>query len=147
MSKQITNNRKAYFEYQILESYVAGIQLMGSEVKSIKANNVNISEAFCIITNSEIFIRNMHVSEHKQGGKHYQHEPLRERKLLLRKKEINNLSDKVKQKGLTIVPLAIILSDTGFIKFEIGLGKGKKTYDKRESLKEKDLDRDLKRKI
>jgi SsrA-binding protein len=147
MSKQITNNRKAYHEYQILETYVAGIQLKGTEVKSIKANNVNITEAFCVITNSEVFIRNMHVSEHKQGGKYYNHDPLRERKLLLTKKEISDLSDKVKQKGLTIVPLAILLSDTGFIKFEIGLAKGKKTYDKRETLKNKDLERDLKRKI
>lgn len=145
MSKLITKNKKAFFEYQILEQFTAGIQLKGSEVKSIKANNVNMSESYCLIADNEIFIKNMHVSEHKQGGQHNNHEPLRDRKLLLKKKEITGLHDKVKQKGLTIIPLSIILSDTGFIKIEIGLAKGKHLYDKRASIKEKDIERDLKR--
>jgi len=145
MSKLITKNKRAFFEYQILEQLTAGIQLKGSEVKSIRANNVNMSESYCLIADGDIFIKNMHVSEHKQGGQHNNHEPLRDRKLLLKKKEITGLHDKVKQKGLTIVPLSIILSDTGFIKLEIGLAKGKNHYDKKASIKEKDIERDLKR--
>lgn len=145
MSKLIIKNKKAYYEYSILEKVVAGIQLKGSEVKSVKMNNVNISEAYCFIQNNEIFIKNMHISEHKQGGVHNNHEPFRDRKLLLKKKEILSLSEKVKQKGLTIIPLEVILSKTGFIKIEIGLAKGKNLYDKRVSIKEKDLRRDLER--
>ena len=145
MSKLITKNKKAFFSYEIIEKLTAGIQLKGSEVKSIKANNVNISESYCLISDNEIFIKNMHVSEHKQGGQHNNHEPLRDRKLLLKKKEIISLYNKVKQKSFTIVPLSIILSDNGFIKIEIGLVKGKHTFDKRVSIKEKDIERDLKR--
>lgn len=142
---KINANKKAYYEYSILEKVVAGIQLKGSEVKSVKMNNVNISEAYCFIQNNEIFIKNMHISEHKQGGVHNNHEPFRDRKLLLKKKEILSLSEKVKQKGLTIIPLEVILSKTGFIKIEIGLAKGKNLYDKRVSIKEKDLKRDFER--
>jgi len=143
--KSITKNKKAYFEYQILSKYVAGIQLKGSEVKSIKNNKVSILEAYCFIQNGEIFIKNMHISEHKEGGKHNNHEPIRDRKLLLKKKEIIKLNEDISKKGLTIVPLEIILSDTGFIKLEIGLAKGKNLYDKRVTIKERDLDRELKR--
>ena len=143
MSKLISKNKKAFYEYQILEQHTAGIQLKGSEVKSIKANNVNMSESYCIIKDGEIFIKNMHISEHKQGGQHNNHEPLRDRKLLLKKKEITNLYDKVKQKGLTIVPLSIILSDTGFVKLEIGLAKGKNLYDKRVASRLKTLDKEI----
>lgn len=145
MSKLIIKNKKAYYEYSILEKVVAGIQLKGSEVKSVKMNNVTISEAYCFFQNNEIFIKNMHISEHKQGGVHNNHEPLRDRKLLLKKKEILSLSEKVKQKGLTIIPLEVTLSKTGFVKIEIGLAKGKNLYDKRISIKEKDLKRDLER--
>ena len=145
MSKLIIKNKKAYYEYSILEKVVAGIQLKGSEVKSVKMNNVNISEAYCFIQNNEIFIKNMHISEHKQGGVHNNHEPFRDRKLLLKKKEILSLSEKVKQKGLTIIPLEVILSKTGFIKIEIGLAKGKNLYDKSQSIKLRDLDREIKK--
>jgi len=141
----IVKNKKAYFEYTIVDNFTAGLQLKGSEVKAIKNGDVNITEAYCYIFNNEIFIKNMHVSEHKQGGKHNNHEPLRERKLLLTKKEINNLSEKVKQVGFTIVPLSIILSPTGYIKLEIGLAKGKKLFDKKESIRLKDLNMDLKK--
>jgi SsrA-binding protein len=140
----IVKNKKAFFEYSILEKLIAGIELKGSEVKSIRSGKVNISEAYCLIENGEIYIKNMHVSEHEQGGRNNNHEPLRDRKLLLKKKEITSLADKVKQKGLTIVPLEIILTKTGYIKLEIGLAKGKKTYNKRESLKAKDLEREMK---
>jgi SsrA-binding protein len=141
----IVKNKKAYFEYTIVDNFTAGLQLKGSEVKAIKNGDVNITEAYCYIFNNEIFIKNMHVSEHKQGGKHNNHEPLRERKLLLTKKEINNLSEKVKQVGFTIVPLSIILSPTGYVKLEIGLAKGKKLFDKKESIRLKDLNMDLKK--
>lgn len=143
MSKVIVKNKKAYFEYSILEKYIAGIKLQGSEVKSIKDSKVSISEAYCFITDGEIFIKGMHVTEHKEGGKHNNHVPTRDRKLLLKKKEIIKLEEKMSQKGLTIVPLEIILSPTGFIKLEIGLARGKNLYDKRTSLKDKDLKREL----
>jgi SsrA-binding protein len=145
--KLITKNKRAFFEYTILDKYTAGIQLKGSEVKSIKLNNVNMNEAHCFIHDGEMFIKNMHVSEHKQGGTHNNHVPIRDRKLLLKKKEIFTLNEKVKQKGLTIVPLAILLSPTGYIKIEIGLAKGKNTYDKKETIKLRDLDRDMKKNI
>ncbi len=143
--EKIATNRKAYFEYFILEKLIAGVELKGSEVKSIRKGEVNISEAYCVIDNGEIFLKNMHVSEHKQGGVHNNHEPLRTRKLLLKKKEILKLAEEAKLKGLTIVPLEIILTGFGYIKLEIGLAKGKKNYDKRESIKEKDLKRDSER--
>ena len=143
--KSITKNRKAYFEYNILDKYVAGIKLQGSEVKSIKLGKVSIVEAYCHITNNEIFIKGMHVTEHKEGGKYNNHQPLRDRKLLMKKKEIVKLNENMSQKGLTIVPLEIILSNTGFIKLEIGLAKGKNLYDKRNSIKEKDLKREVER--
>jgi SsrA-binding protein len=145
--KKICLNKKAQFQYHILDKYIGGIQLRGSEVKSIKKGDVNLSEAYIIIENGEAFLKNMHVSEHKQGGRANNHIPLRVRKLLLHKKEINELDDKVKQKGLTLVPLSIILSDIGLIKIEIGLVRGKKDYDKREAIKEKDLKREESRNL
>jgi SsrA-binding protein len=143
----ILKNKKAFFEFNILERYTAGIELKGSEVKSIKNAKVSLGESYCFIENGEIFIKNMHVSEHEQGGKANNHNPVRDRKLLLKKKEISNLNDDVKQKGLTIIPLEIILTTTGLIKLSIGLAKGKKLYDKRETTKLRDLDRESKREI
>jgi SsrA-binding protein len=142
---KIVKNKKAFFEYNILERYTAGIELRGSEVKSIKNAKVSLGESYCFIENGEIFIKNMHVSEHEQGGKANNHNPVRDRKLLLKKKEIINLNDDVKQKGLTIIPLEVILTSTGLIKLSIGLAKGKKLYDKRETTKLRDLDRESKR--
>lgn len=141
----IIKNKKGFFDYNILERYTAGIELKGSEVKSIKNAKVSLGESYCFIENGEIFIKNMHVSEHEQGGKTNNHNPVRDRKLLLKKKEIINLNDDVKQKGLTIIPLELILTSTGLIKLSIGLAKGKKLYDKRETTKLKDLDRESKR--
>jgi len=142
----ITQNKKAYFEYSILDKYTAGIQLMGTEVKSIKEQKVSISEAFCSIVDGEIFILGMYISDYKKI-KHTNHAPLRNRKLLLNRKEIDKLSKATKEKGLTIIPLSVFISDTGLIKIDIGLAKGKKTYDKRESIKEKDQKRELDRNI
>jgi SsrA-binding protein len=145
--KSISKNKKGYFEYIILEKHIAGIKLQGSEVKSIKDNKVSIAEAYCFISDGEMFIKGMHVAEYKQGGTHFNHEPVRDRKLLLKKKEIKKLSEKISQKGLTIVPLELILSDTGLIKLEIGLAKGKNLYDKRSSIKQKDAKREMERDI
>ena len=147
MSNKICTNKRAFFEYQILEKHIAGIQLVGSEVKSIRGSNVSINEAYCFISNGEMFIKGMHVTEYKEGGKHNNHEPVRDRKLLLKKKEIVKLYEQITQKGLTIVPLEIILTNTGFIKLVIGLAKGKNLYDKRQSIKEKDIKRELDRNI
>lgn len=141
----ITKNKKAFFEYNILEKIVAGIQLKGSEVKSIRRSNVSINEAYCYIKDGEIFIKGMHIAEFKEGGTHNNHEPLRERKLLLKKKEILKLAEKMSQQGLTIVPLCIILGSTGFIKLEIGLAKGKNLYDKRNTIKDRDAKREMDR--
>jgi SsrA-binding protein len=143
--KVILTNRKARFEYEIIETFVSGIVLVGSEVKSIKAGKVSIVEAYCFISNGELFIKGMHIAEHKEGGKHNNHLPLRDRKLLMNKKEIFKLDKSLSQKGLTIVPIEVIISNTGFVKVNIGLGKGKHLYDKKQSIKEKDLKRDLER--
>lgn len=145
--KSIINNKKAYFSYNILEKYTAGIKLKGSEVKSIRKGKVSISEAYCFISNGEIFIKGMHISEYKDGDKYNNHQPLRDKKLLLNKKEILKLNEKISQKGLTLVPLELILTSTGFIKLEIGLAQGKNLYDKRHSIKQKDLKRELDRNI
>jgi len=141
----INKNKKAFYEFTILEKIVAGIKLVGSEVKSIRRSNVSIGEAYCYIQNGEMFIKGMHIAEFKEGGKYNNHEPLRERKLLLKKKEILKLHEKLSQKGLTIVPLCVILTKTGFIKLEIGLAKGKNLYDKRQSIKDKDIKREMER--
>lgn len=141
---KICVNKRAYFEYQILDKYVAGVQLQGSEVKSIKNGMVSIAEAYCYITNNEIFIKGMHVTEHKEGGKHNNHQPLRDKKLLMKKKEITKLDDSISKKGLTIVPIEVFVTETGLIKVEIGLGRGKNLYDKKQTIKLRDLDRDMK---
>lgn len=143
--KTLTKNRKAHFEYIIVEKYIAGIKLVGSEVKSIRNGMVNMDDSYCFIEGNEAFVKNMHISEHKEGGRANNHIPVRDRKLLLKKREIFTLNNKVKQKGLTLVPLQLILTERGFIKLELALAKGKKIYDKKETLKLRDLDRELKR--
>ncbi len=147
MSKLITKNRKAYFDYFIITKFTAGIKLTGSEVKSIRNNNVNLNEAYCYVKNNEVFVKNMHISEFNHGGKHSNHEPLRERKLLLNKKEIFYIDESVKRLRYTIMPLAVIISDNGLVKVEIGLAKGKKVHDKRETLKLKDIQKNLKKEL
>jgi len=144
--KSIVKNKRGYYEYTILEKYVAGIKLQGSEVKSIRSGKVSIVEAYCFIANDEIF-KGMHIAEHKEGGKHNNHIPIRDRKLLMNKKEIVKLKQQISQKGLTIVPLEVILTNIGFIKLELGLAKGKNLHDKRETIKEKDLKRELERNL
>lgn len=137
-------NKKARFEFEFIDTFFAGIVLTGTEIKSVRESKVNISDAYCYFEKDELFVRNLHISEYKQGGI-YNHEPKRKRKLLLKKRELSRLQDKVKQKGLTIVPVRLFISGTGFAKLEIALAKGKKIHDKRDQIKEKDLKRDLER--
>lgn len=145
--KVIVKNKKASFEYEFIDKFTAGIKLVGSEVKSIRNNKVSISEGYCYIKNNELFIKGMNISEYKQSGIHTNHEPTRLRKLLLNKKEIIKLNENVEQKGLTIVPISVIITDKGLIKIEIALCRGKKLHDKRDSIKKRDLERELNVKI
>lgn len=138
------NNKRANFEYAIIDSLSAGIMLTGTEIKSIRAGKANLSDGYCIFIEHELFIRNMHISEYDKGG-HYNHEPKRDRKLLLQKRELNKWEGKIKEKGLTIVPLRLYINEKGIAKLEIGLAKGKKHYDKREDLKSKDAKREIDR--
>ncbi len=130
-------NKKAYFEYHILEKYVAGIKLLGTEIKSIRQGKANLNDAFCAFLNDQLYVRNMHIAEYSHGS-FYNHEAKRDRVLLLTKKELKKLKAKSEEKGFTIVPLQLFISDRGFAKLEIGLAQGKKTFDKRETIKERE---------
>jgi len=142
MAKKTTNsinvqNKRARFDYEIAETFTAGLVLKGSEIKSIRDGKVSIAEGFCYISKDEAFIKNMNISEYSHGG-YDNHEPNRERKLLLNKREIVKIQKKIGEKGMALVPLKLFIDDNGRAKINIGLGKGKKTYDKRESLKKRD---------
>ncbi len=141
--KVITTNRKAFHDYTILEKYVAGIVLTGTEIKSIRKNAINLKDSFCKIEDNEIFLYNCHISPYEQGNR-FNHDAERVRKLLLNKKEILKMHTKVKQDNYTIVPLEVFLSH-GFAKIEIGLAKGKKVHDKREDIAKKDMKREMDR--
>ena len=143
--ENITTNRKAHYEYFILKRYSAGISLIGCEVKSIRAGNVNINESFVIFRNGEAFIHNMFIKTYEKSANFIPDER-RTRKLLLHKNEILELSEKVAQKGLTVVPLALYF-DKNYVKVEIALCKGKLLHDKRESIKQRDLQRNIRREI
>ena len=131
-------NRQANFEYSFLDTYVAGIQLVGVEIKSIRNGRVNLSEAFCVFQHGELYLKNTHISPYENAG-YIKIDPLRDRKLLLNKQELRKLSESVSRKGLTIVPTKMFINERGLCKVEICLCQGKKNYDKRESLKEKDM--------
>lgn len=147
MSEKINiKNRKASFEYQILSNFVAGISLLGTEIKSIRDNKATISESYCIFIDNELFVRNLHISEYTNGGQ-VNHAPKRDRKLLLKRQELNKIQMKVNEKGNSIIPTRLYINQKGKAKLEIALAKGKKIYDKRESIKEKDQKRDLERTI
>ncbi|HXH18674.1 MAG TPA: SsrA-binding protein SmpB [Chitinophagales bacterium] len=137
-------NKRASFDYHLLEKFTAGIQLTGTEIKSIRESKASISDAYCIFRNGELWVKNMHISEYEKGT-FANHEPLRERKLLLKKNELNKLDKKIREKGFTIIPLSVFISGRGFAKMEIALAKGKKVHDKRESIREKDTRRELER--
>jgi len=137
-------NKKASFEYHLLDKYVAGIQLLGTEIKSIRQSKANINDAFCAFLHDGLYLRNMHIAEYSHGS-FYNHEAKRDRKLLLSKKELNKLKTKGEEKGFTIVPLKIFINPRGFAKVEIALAQGKKDFDKRETIKERDTKRELSR--
>lgn len=135
-------NKRASFEYQFIDTYTAGIALRGTEIKSIRQQKVNLQDAYCYVNEQGIFIKNMHISVYDKGT-YLNHEPLRERKLLLQKKEINKISKKLDDQGIALIPVKLFISERGFAKIIIAVAKGKKLYDKREDLKEKDAKREL----
>jgi SsrA-binding protein len=137
-------NKKASFEYQFIDTYIAGIQLTGTEIKSIRHGNVSLQEAYCFFNGEELFVKGMHIARYEQGT-HYNHEPVRDRKLLLQKKEIKKLHSKFEEKGLAIIPVRMFINARGLAKLEIALAKGKKLYDKRDDIKEKDVRREMER--
>jgi SsrA-binding protein len=137
-------NKKAGFEFEIVERYEAGIVLRGSEIKVIRNGGGSISEAFCIMRDGELFIKNMNIPEYSHGG-YANHEPVTLRKLLLTKRELKRIDSRMREKGLSVIPLRLFMSERGFAKLEIGVGKGKKKFDKRESMKEKDTKREMDR--
>jgi SsrA-binding protein len=142
--KVIADNRQARYQYEILESYEAGLELKGTEVKSMREGRVNLRDGYAIIRNGEAWLINMHVSPYQTAGEYFNHEPRRSRKLLLHRDEISKLTGKVEQKGLTLIPLKLYLK-RGLIKASIGLCKGKKIHDKRETLKRKQEKREIER--
>lgn len=138
------NNKAAYHEFFIEQTYTAGIVLTGTEVKSLRAGKASFNDAYCLFEKGELFIKSLHISEYKLGTI-YNHMPTQERKLLLNKKELKKLESKIREKGYTIVPLKIFFNENGFAKLEIGLGKGKKLHDKRETIKQRDTEREIRR--
>ena len=137
-------NKRARYEYQIMDTFNAGIQLSGTEIKSIRLGKATITESFCSFNGDELWIRGMHIAEY-EFGTYSNHEPKRERKLLLNRQELDKLQKKLKNQGLTIIPLRLFVTQKGWAKLEIALAKGKKLYDKRESLKKKNTRRDIER--
>lgn len=141
---QVTDisNKKARFSFEFLQTYVAGIQLYGTEIKSIRDGKVNLSDGYCYFRQNELWVKNIHISEYSMGT-YNNHDPLRVRKLLMHRRELSKLQAAVKEKGLTIVPFRIFLNEKGLAKLEIALARGKKTHDKRESIKERESKREL----
>ncbi|MGD1905011.1 MAG: SsrA-binding protein SmpB [Leptolyngbyaceae cyanobacterium] len=142
--KLVSDNRQARHQYEILETFEAGIELKGTEVKSIRAGNVNLRDGYALIRNAEIWLHNVHISPHSSTNKVYNHDPRRTRRLLLHRREISKLIGKVEQQGLTLVPLKMHLK-RGWVKIVLALAKGKKLHDKRESLKRKQAKREIDR--
>ena len=139
-------NKKAGFEFEIIDRYEAGIVLRGSEIKAIRNGGGSISEAFCLMRDGELFIKNMNIPEYSHGG-YANHVPVTMRKLLLRKRELERIDAKIREKGLSVLPLRLFMSDRGFAKLEVGVGRGKKKFDKREDIKKRDSDRDMRREL
>jgi len=143
-NRLILKNRKAYFNYEILNTEIAGISLLGSEVKSVRKTKVSFTDSYCFFIGNELWIRNLYISKYEQTG-YLSHDPKRDKKLLMTKKQLSKFKKQFEIEGITIVPLAIQTNDRGVIKVNIGLAKGKKQYDKKEKIKEQDSDRDVKK--
>ena len=144
-AKTITiKNKKAYFEYFLLEEFEAGIVLTGTEIKSIREGKASFVDSFCAFENGELFVKNLHISEYTLGT-HYNHDPKRDRKLLMNRRELKKLELKTREKGLTIIPFLLYINEKGLAKLKIALAKGKHSYDKRETLKNKDIKREIER--
>lgn len=138
------SNRSATFHFALEQKFTAGMVLLGTEIKSLRQGKANFNDSFCVLHQGELYIRSLHIAAYLHGTANY-HDPIRERKLLLTKRELNKIESKTKEKGYTIVPLRIFLSENGYAKIDIALARGKKVHDKRQSIKEKDVQRDLKR--
>ena len=143
MAKEM-NNRQAYYNYFIEDKYDDGIVLLGTEVKSIREGKVSFNDAFCMFEKNELWVRGLYIAEYSHGTVN-NHIAVHDRKLLLNKRELRKLQNKLKDKGLTVVPLRVFLNEKNFVKVEIGLAKGKKNYDKRETIKQRDTDKEIKR--
>ena len=139
----VIKHRKASFEFDLQDRYVAGIVLAGTEIKSIREGRANLKDSYCYFHGEELYVKNMHITEYTHGNI-YNHEPKRDRKLLLKKQELKKLNDKVKTKGFTIIPTKLFIGNSGYAKLEIALAKGKQVHDKRKTLKEKELKKDIK---
>lgn len=137
-------NRQAYYDYFIDDKYDAGMVLTGTEVKSLRAGRASFNDSYCYFHRGEIWIKSLHIAEYSHGTS-ANHDPTRERKLLLSKRELKKIEAKIKEKGITVVPLRIFFSEKGLAKIELGLGKGKKLYDKRETIKQRDTEREMKK--
>ncbi|WP_320676016.1 SsrA-binding protein SmpB [Prochlorococcus sp. MIT 1300] len=142
-NRLLADNRLARYQYQILETLETGIELLGTEVKSIRAGQANLRDGFCLIRKGELQLHNVHISPHKQASTYFNHDPLRVRKLLAHRREIDKLRGQIEKKGLTLIPLSIHLKGS-WIKFTIGLGKGRKLHDKRQEEKRKVSDKEIK---
>lgn len=142
----LIKNRPAKYEYAIEDELTAGMVLLGSEIKSIRAGKVLFEGAFCAFLSGELFVRNLHIAEYVNAG-YAGHAAVRDRKLLLNKRELRKWESKIKEKGLTIVPLSVFLNEKGLAKMEIGIGRGKKLHDKRESVKKRDAEREMRREM
>ncbi len=140
----IAKNKKASFEYHLLEKFSCGMVLTGTEIKSVRTGKISLNEAYCSFTGSELFVRNMHIAPYEYGTYH-NHEPKRDRKLLLTSRELRKLKTKLDEKGLTLIPTRLLINQKGLAKLEIALARGKKLYDKRDTLKKKDLQREMDR--
>jgi SsrA-binding protein len=138
----IAKNKKAFFNYEILETFEVGISLVGSEVKSIREGRISLKESYAEIKEGEVFLVNCHVSPYDAANR-FNHDPLRERKLLLHRREIKRLTGKIQERGLTLVPTKILINDKGKVKVELALAKGKRAYQKREAIRERDRDREM----
>lgn len=137
-SDVVIKNKKAEYQFFLIDRYTAGLVLSGTEIKSVREAKASINEAFCVFQGHELFVKNMYVAEYSHGTA-FNHEPRRERKLLLNRRELRKLQTKVKEKGLTIIPVSLFIDENGRAKLEISLARGKKLYDKREALKDKDM--------